>query len=281
MARMGMDVDAVAAAGHELQAKAQSIDSVVSNLDGIVNKLNGVWAGKDAEVFINEWWPAHKKDLTAASTSISGLGQSALNNASEQRQVSTSAGAAIAGVAGIAAAGGAAAASGGSSSSTTSTADNPGATSGSLAPISASEAAAYHQFESQTYPNAKYGEVDGNGKPPDNCTSWADWRREQLGLSGTSGTGGEMAGNLGGTTSTPPTLGALGSYDPSDSKGAGHVFVVEGVTSNNPPTIQISEANYEGSPDIHPRTLTQGADGNWYGQGMGTNGYPITFSPAS
>lgn len=88
MAQLGMDVDAVEAAGRQLQAKAQSIDAVVANLDKTVASLSGVWDGKDAHAFINEWWPDHRKALAAASTSVAGLGQSALNNASEQRKAS-------------------------------------------------------------------------------------------------------------------------------------------------------------------------------------------------
>jgi surface antigen/uncharacterized protein YukE len=288
MAQLGMDVDAVEAAGRQLQAKAQSLDAVVANLDKTVASLNGVWDGKDAQTFINEWWPEHKKALSAASASVAGLGQSALNNASEQRQASGISGA---GVAGLGAAGLAAAVGGGAILA----AGNPapagaggaaegskGATSGSLPPASDSEQATYHQFEASTsHYDAGVGyNVDANGKGVDNCTAWADWRREQLGYASTGGTGGEMAGKAGGSASIAPTLGALGSYMPTDAGTAGHVFIVEGITSNNPPTIHISEANYANSPDVHYRDLTQGTDGKWYGQGMGAGGYSIDFSPA-
>jgi surface antigen/uncharacterized protein YukE len=90
MAQLGMDVDAVEAAGRQLQAKAQSIDAIVANLDKTVASLNGVWDGKDAQTFIHEWWPDHRKALATVSQSVGGLGQSALNNASEQRKASGS-----------------------------------------------------------------------------------------------------------------------------------------------------------------------------------------------
>jgi uncharacterized protein YukE len=278
MAQMGMDVDAVEAAGRDLQAKAQSIDTIVSNLDKTVGSLNGSWDGNDAQTFVNEWWPEHKKALTAASSSIAGLGQSALNNASEQRQASgvSGSGAAAATAVGIAAA---AVAGGQSVSGSAST--GAGATSGTLPPA---DEAAYHQFETHsTVHSGADGtySIDANGKAVDNCTAWADWRRAELGLSTAHGNGGEMAANAGGSTSTPPTLGAIGSYYPSDAGSAGHVVIVEGLTPGNPPTIHISEANYDQSPIIHYRDLTQGADGKWYGQGMGSGGYAITFSPAS
>jgi surface antigen len=206
------------------------------------------------------------------------LGQSALNNASEQRRASGVNGT---GVAGIAAAGGVAVAAATATAASGNAAGTKGATSGSLPPATASDQANYHQFEASSTYNAGVGyNVDANGKAVDNCTAWADWRREQLGYATTSGAGGQMAGNAGGSASVAPTLGALGSYYPSDAGTAGHVFVVEGVTSDNPPTIHISEANYAGSPDVHYRDLTQGTDGKWYGQGMGTAGYSIDFSPA-
>jgi uncharacterized protein YukE len=87
MAQMGMDVDAVEAAGRDLQAKAQSIDTIVAQVIRSVASLSAVWDGRDAQAF-NASWPAIQKALTAAGQSVAGLGQSALNNASEQRQAS-------------------------------------------------------------------------------------------------------------------------------------------------------------------------------------------------
>lgn len=88
MARMGMDVDQVASAGKALKERAAEIDALVGKLDGIVRAIPGAWVGPDAQQFVNEWWPEHKKTLQAASSHVAGLGQSALNNASEQREVS-------------------------------------------------------------------------------------------------------------------------------------------------------------------------------------------------
>ena len=88
MARLGMDADQVAAAGKSLKERAAEIDGLVAKIDGIVRSLPGVWDGPDAQQFTNEWWPEHKKTLVAASSHVAGLGQSALNNAAEQRDVS-------------------------------------------------------------------------------------------------------------------------------------------------------------------------------------------------
>lgn len=88
MARMGMDVDQVEQTGRRLKNYANSIDTLVSQLDKVVNALPAVWQGPDAQRFVTQWWPEHRKSLVTAKSSIDGLGQSALNNASEQRQVS-------------------------------------------------------------------------------------------------------------------------------------------------------------------------------------------------
>lgn len=88
MARMGMDVDAVEKSGGDLKARAGEIRALMGRIDGIVNHLSSVWDGKDANDFVHNWWPQHKKHLSSVAESIDGLGQSALNNAREQRDVS-------------------------------------------------------------------------------------------------------------------------------------------------------------------------------------------------
>lgn len=96
MARTGMDVDQISAAGNALKERAADIDALVAKIDGIVRNMPGVWDGPDSQQFVNEWWPEHKRTLVAASAHVAGLGQSALNNASEQREVSGSSGGGIA-----------------------------------------------------------------------------------------------------------------------------------------------------------------------------------------
>ena len=88
MARMGMDVDAVEGVSKQLKAQAVQIGSLIASIDKIVNGLPGVWEGPDSQAFVTQWWPEHKKQLLAAQTQIDGLGQSAFNNAREQRDVS-------------------------------------------------------------------------------------------------------------------------------------------------------------------------------------------------
>jgi uncharacterized protein YukE len=89
---MGMDVDVVEDAGRQLKSQAASIGSLISQLDTVVNALPSVWDGQDAQQFVHTWWPQHKKALAAAQQQIDGLAQSALNNASEQREASSTGG---------------------------------------------------------------------------------------------------------------------------------------------------------------------------------------------
>ncbi len=88
MARMGMDADAVESAGRALKERAGQIDAIVSGLDRSVKGLLNVWEGPDAQTFVNKWWPEHRALLVTARGHVDGLGQSALNNASEQRGAS-------------------------------------------------------------------------------------------------------------------------------------------------------------------------------------------------
>jgi len=83
-----MNPDAVENVGHQLKNQASEINNIVSQLNNVVSSMEADWWGPDAQTFCNDWWPKHKQELTQAATNIDGLGQSALNNASEQRQVS-------------------------------------------------------------------------------------------------------------------------------------------------------------------------------------------------
>jgi uncharacterized protein YukE len=88
MARLGMDVDLVETASKELKRRAGDIDGLIADLDKTVGGLQGVWEGPDAKAFITQWWPEHRKQLIAVSSHIEGLGQSAWNNAQDQRNAS-------------------------------------------------------------------------------------------------------------------------------------------------------------------------------------------------
>jgi len=87
MAQMGMDVDAVERVGHQLTQSASAVERIVSTLDKTVSGLQQRWDGPDVERFIRSW-PTFRRSLLAAQAGIAGLGQSAYNNAAEQRTAS-------------------------------------------------------------------------------------------------------------------------------------------------------------------------------------------------
>ncbi|NQX28323.1 WXG100 family type VII secretion target [Microbacteriaceae bacterium VKM Ac-2854] len=88
MVRLGMDVEAVESAGRDLRARAEELLELRSRLESMVRGLPGIWEGPDARTFVNDWWPKHSAGLASVAEKISGLGQSALNNADEQRTAS-------------------------------------------------------------------------------------------------------------------------------------------------------------------------------------------------
>lgn len=89
MVYSGMDVEAVESAGRDLRSRAEELLEIRSRLEGLVRALPGVWDGSDARAFVTEWWPEHSAGLASVAEKISGLGQSALNNAEDQRTVSS------------------------------------------------------------------------------------------------------------------------------------------------------------------------------------------------
>lgn len=88
MAMVGMDVEQVRGLGSQLNSQADQIGSVISAIEGIVSSLSGAWTGTDATQFADWWSSQHRPALQAAQDAIAGLGQSALNNADAQEQVS-------------------------------------------------------------------------------------------------------------------------------------------------------------------------------------------------
>lgn len=90
MARLGMDADVVEALGKQLRTQGQSIRMTVSKVDALVNQAGRQWDGGRSRAFVIQWQLTHRRDLLQLAESIEGLGQAALNNASEQRAVSAS-----------------------------------------------------------------------------------------------------------------------------------------------------------------------------------------------
>lgn len=89
MAQLGMNADVVEQIGNQLRQQANEITNVINQINHLVGTMESNWWGPDAQTFCNDWWPQHRTQLAAAGQSIDGLGQSALNNASAQRSVSS------------------------------------------------------------------------------------------------------------------------------------------------------------------------------------------------
>ena len=275
MARSGMDVEQVEAAGRALKTQASALEGTLKSLDSLVRTLPGVWEGQDAQMFVHQWWPEHRAKLVAAISSVDGLGQSALNNASEQRQASggarRSSGAGTAAVAAVVAGGGAAA---------TTPAPQPASSATPIVGKGVNEAASHTYQEWLASHHGRNGH-DTNGAAEGQCTSWAEYRSRQIlgagsGLShpdAMKGDGGQMAANLGGTTQTAPTVGAVASYREGTN---GHVMVIERVSTDasGHQVVDISEMNYgrngSGLNTVHTRQFTQGSDGLWRDRPGGT-----------
>jgi len=273
MAQLGMDVEAVESVGRQLKQSATSVDQIVGGLDKTVNGLLQLWEGPDAQRFVQSW-PTFRKSLIAAQASVAGLGQSALNNASEQRDAS--------GVKG----------SNGSSSVTLPSAihvDTPapppslpgatGATTGAL------PAGAGLEGYAQRVGKTNDDHLDGMGALAGECTSWAAYRRIELGLpvpAGGTGYGFEMAGKLSGSADFAPSLGAI----VSEPHPHNHVMIVEEI-SDGGKTIRVSEMHVPvpgGSTPVlgnvrTDRTWTQQVNGTWIAHPNWDGSVPLVFSP--
>ncbi len=88
MSMTGMNIDDVRTMGKTMQRQADNIKStIIPELNGLVGKIPAVWSGQDAANF-TQWWSEHQNQLLRVAVDLHGLGQSALNNAQEQEDVS-------------------------------------------------------------------------------------------------------------------------------------------------------------------------------------------------
>lgn len=82
----GMNVEQVDELGRFLKQKGSDLGQLALTIDSRIRQSS--WTGGDADRFRHDWWPAHRGMLDRIANEIDGLGQSALNNAAEQRRVS-------------------------------------------------------------------------------------------------------------------------------------------------------------------------------------------------
>lgn len=102
---VGMNVEAVENAGRQLKSRAHDIRALSASINSLVEQMQATWCGQDAVRFKGWWEQQHRPALERLRESIDGLGQSALNNASEQSHASAALGTGLAAGAGEAAVG--------------------------------------------------------------------------------------------------------------------------------------------------------------------------------
>lgn len=85
--QLGMNPDEVERLGQVLQERAGELEAIVARLESLVHSTT--WMGPDANEFKGPWWDGHKNQLRQIAQQLHGFGQSAKNNAAEQRQISS------------------------------------------------------------------------------------------------------------------------------------------------------------------------------------------------
>lgn len=86
MDKLGMDADAIEALASQLDSQVTDLARVVSVVDGLVARALFEWHGRSAETFSAEWHNAYRPAVLRAADNLSGLADSARNNAAEQRR---------------------------------------------------------------------------------------------------------------------------------------------------------------------------------------------------
>ena len=88
MAFEGMDPDQIESLGRRLQGEANSLHSIMQQLDGLVNNMSQNWLGADSTRFQASYQQQYRTQLVHASEQLANLGSVALRNAGEQRAAS-------------------------------------------------------------------------------------------------------------------------------------------------------------------------------------------------
>ena len=241
----GMNIAAVSAFGKRLQHEfSKRLEQMTFEMERMVQESAGSWIGPDADQF-RGWWPQKRAALAAMSTDLYGFGQSALNNATEQQEASGGGGRTVISP-GVPLPG-----RPGTPSPVIGRVlpegDVGAARPGPLPGSGRSEEEVLRDFDQRLYEWDKLRYAKGELKYQ--CVTWAWYRMWELGYNGPrpSGNGHEIAGLLGGTTSTLPVAGAVLSWGPTDHNEYGHVAVAEEVYVDDQGrlTMRISEMNVE------------------------------------
>lgn len=87
MAVYGQDIEQVQQLASQLNAKADDIQNVISQLSSAVSSVH--WMGPDADRFRSDWQSQHTAQLKAVVTALRTASQAAKRNAQEQQQASS------------------------------------------------------------------------------------------------------------------------------------------------------------------------------------------------
>ena len=88
MAFLGMDVEQVRQLARQMDAKAQTIDEIVSTLSSQLQSTD--WKGSDADQFRNQWNSDLTTKLRQVSQALKEASQTATRNAQVQDSTSAS-----------------------------------------------------------------------------------------------------------------------------------------------------------------------------------------------
>lgn len=83
----GMNPEQVRQLANQLNQKATTIDSILSEVNGVLQ--NTAWVGPDAESFKSRWQAEGVRQLTAAKQILTDAAGAATRNASEQDSTSS------------------------------------------------------------------------------------------------------------------------------------------------------------------------------------------------
>jgi surface antigen len=252
-----MDADTIQQLATHLEAQAKSLNTILGSIDGLTVHIRQSWFGPDAQDFDGWWHNKHRPAFTAAIESVLGLVQSARNNVAEQDRAS------------------------GTHNGTASIAHTPGAV---THPAPAHPATTQQpppslaDYEASLHAgNKSLTTLTGEGQ----CTSWAVFRREQLGYGDPPwnghNNGGEMAANIGLVPLSQAHVGSLVSYGGGDTLTSdGHVMVVEQIIDPRHLVVSEMNVNPQHNPPYGFRTdtdLVQQPDGTWVKTVHGAGGY--------
>jgi surface antigen len=264
MTMVGADADRLEAAAAHMQKAADELDAHSAALG---HQLGGLsWLGQLAGAFANLWSSHHKPQLGSTAHFIREAADRLAANAKQQRDASAVSGASL---------GGQAAPARPPVAAVTSPSAAPAATTpgGELPGTHRTWQQVQQDYETKYSQYGLYSDGAPGNENEYQCVSWAWFRMRELGFEGAqvSAHGKNVAGALGGSTSTVPVAGAVMSYDRYNDQ-YGHVSIVEEVIhgADGRLSVRLSEMNVGGDGIAghaneyrSDRVITQNADGTW------------------